>query len=155
MVFNTNYRFMQGTSIAECSKGSIMQYFRPSLSYIFPLRPLFLYILSGRLRQVLLYKVVTYFNRSLLSKYPQAMKSAALPEPLSTNTGMSCCIDCHIVFMVFTPPSTTNITTGTFTPAIGNCILDHRQPLFNLSLCIIGNFLKLMKLFADIFQYEL
>ena len=29
----TNYRLMQVKSIAECSKGSILQYFRPSLSY--------------------------------------------------------------------------------------------------------------------------
>ena len=33
LVSNTNYRFMQVKSIAECSKGSILQYFRPSLSY--------------------------------------------------------------------------------------------------------------------------
>ena len=33
MVFNTNYRLMQVKRIAECSKGSILQYFRPSLSY--------------------------------------------------------------------------------------------------------------------------
>ena len=42
---------MQTRSIAECSKGSILQYFRPSLSYHFPLRPLFCLFLSGRLRQ--------------------------------------------------------------------------------------------------------
>ena len=30
----TNYRLMQVKSIAECSKGSILQYFRPSLIYI-------------------------------------------------------------------------------------------------------------------------
>ena len=45
---------MQVKSIAECSKGSILQYFRPSLSYHLPLRPLFCLSLSGRLRQVLL-----------------------------------------------------------------------------------------------------
>ena len=36
-------------------KGRILQYFRPSLSYHFSLRPLFCLFLSGRLRQVLLY----------------------------------------------------------------------------------------------------
>ena len=36
-------------------QGSILQYFWPSLSYHFPLRPLFCLFLSGRLRQVLLY----------------------------------------------------------------------------------------------------
>ena len=40
MVFKTDYRFMQIKSIAECSKGSILQYFRPSLIYHLPLRPL-------------------------------------------------------------------------------------------------------------------
>ena len=30
--FKTNNRLMQVKSIAECSKGSILQYFRPSLS---------------------------------------------------------------------------------------------------------------------------
>ena len=46
---------MQVKSIAECFKGSILQYFRPSLSYHLPFRPLFCLFLSGRLRQVLLY----------------------------------------------------------------------------------------------------
>ena len=34
---------------------SILQYFRPSLSYHLSLRPLFCLFLSGRLRQVLLF----------------------------------------------------------------------------------------------------
>ena len=46
---------MQVKSIAECSNRSILQYFGPSLSYHFPLRPLFCLFLSGRLRPVLLY----------------------------------------------------------------------------------------------------
>ena len=33
LVFKTAYRLMQVKSIAECSNGSILQYFRPSLSY--------------------------------------------------------------------------------------------------------------------------
>ena len=37
MVFKTDYRLIQVKSIAECSKGSILQYFRPSLSYQFVL----------------------------------------------------------------------------------------------------------------------
>ena len=37
------------------SKGSILQYFRPALSYYLSLRPLFCLFLSGRLRQALLY----------------------------------------------------------------------------------------------------
>ena len=46
-------------SIAECSKGSILQYFRPSLGYHLSLRSLFCLCLSGRLTQVLLYFVIT------------------------------------------------------------------------------------------------
>ena len=41
LVYKTNYRLMQVKSIAECSKGSILQYFLPSLSYQLSLRPLF------------------------------------------------------------------------------------------------------------------
>ena len=44
-----------GESIAESSKGSILQYFRPSLSYHLSLRSLFVYFLSGCFTQVLLY----------------------------------------------------------------------------------------------------
>ena len=54
LVFNTDYRLMQVKSIAECSPWSILQYFRPSLGYHFPLRPLICPFLSGRLGQVLL-----------------------------------------------------------------------------------------------------
>ena len=52
LFFKTDYRLMRVESIAECSKGSILQYFRPSLSYHLSLRPLFCLFLSGRLRQV-------------------------------------------------------------------------------------------------------
>ena len=45
---------MQVKIIAECSKGSILQYFRPSLSYRLSLKSLFGLFLS-RLIQVLLY----------------------------------------------------------------------------------------------------
>ena len=55
LVFKTNYRLIQVKRIAECSKGTILQYFRPSLSYHLPLRSLLCLFLSGRLRQVLLY----------------------------------------------------------------------------------------------------
>ena len=46
---------MQVESIAECSKGSILQYFQPSLSYHLSLGPLFCLFLSDCLRQVFLY----------------------------------------------------------------------------------------------------
>ena len=47
LVFKTNYRLMQVTSIAKCSKGSILQYFRPSLSHHLSLRSLFCLFSSG------------------------------------------------------------------------------------------------------------
>ena len=50
---------MQVKSIAECSKGSILQYFRPSLSYHLSLRSLFCLFLSGCFTQVLLYIIYT------------------------------------------------------------------------------------------------
>ena len=55
LVFTTNYRLMKVKSIAECSKGSILQYFWLSLSYHLSLRYLFCLFLSGRFTQVLLY----------------------------------------------------------------------------------------------------
>ena len=55
LVFKTYYRLMQVKSFAECSKGSILQNFWPSLSYHLSLISLFCLFLSGRLRQVLLY----------------------------------------------------------------------------------------------------
>ena len=53
---------MQVKSIAECSKGSILQYIRPSLSYHVLLNSLFCLFLSGRLRQVLLYAQMSLIN---------------------------------------------------------------------------------------------
>ena len=50
---------MQVKSIAECSKGSILQYFGPSFSYQLSLRSLFCLFLSGRFTQVLLYAIST------------------------------------------------------------------------------------------------
>ena len=46
---------MQIKSIAECSNGGILQYFRPPLSYHLQLRSLFCLFLSGRFTHVLLY----------------------------------------------------------------------------------------------------
>ena len=56
LVFKTDYRLIWVGSIAECSKGSILQYFRPSLSYHLSFMSLLCLLLSSRLRQVLLYK---------------------------------------------------------------------------------------------------
>ena len=54
LVFKSNYRLMQAKSIAECSKGSILQYFRPSLSYQLLLISLFCLFWSVHFTQVLL-----------------------------------------------------------------------------------------------------
>ena len=59
LVFKADYRLMQVKSIAEYSKGSILQYFRPSLSYHLSFRALFCLFLSGCIRQILLYMFVT------------------------------------------------------------------------------------------------
>ena len=58
LIFKTDYHLLQVKSIAECSKMSILQYFRPSLSYHLSLRSLFCIFLSGRLRQV--FTVLSY-----------------------------------------------------------------------------------------------
>ena len=55
LVFKTDYRLMQVKSIAGCSKGSILQYFRPSIRCHLLFRSLFCLFLSGRFTQVLLY----------------------------------------------------------------------------------------------------
>ena len=52
---------MQVTSIAECSKGSILQYFWPSLSNNVPLILSFLF-LSSRFTQVLLYGIYPKYS---------------------------------------------------------------------------------------------
>ena len=64
LFFKTDYRLMQVKSIAECSKGSILQYFQPSLSYHLSFRSLFCLFMSDRLRQVL-----PYFENNAPTKY--------------------------------------------------------------------------------------
>ena len=63
-------------SIAECSKGSILQYFRPSLSYRLSLRSLFCLFLSGRFILVLLYsyELLLLLMLSLLIKFPPVLR---------------------------------------------------------------------------------
>ena len=48
MVFNTDYHLMQDKSIAEFSKGCILQYVIPTLSYQLSFSPLFCLFLSDR-----------------------------------------------------------------------------------------------------------
>ena len=86
LVFKTAYRLMQVKSIAECSMGSILQYFRPSLSYHLSLRSLIGLFLSGRLRQVLL-----YFNQPCL--FPFHFQTKYSPN---ANLYVTCSKDGHI-----------------------------------------------------------
>ena len=51
-VFKTNYRLMQVNSIAECSKGSILQYCRPAFEVTHSFKTFFCLFLSDRLRQI-------------------------------------------------------------------------------------------------------
>ena len=57
---------MQVKSIAECSKGSTLQCFLPSLSYQLSFRSLFCLFLSGHFTQVLLY--YNYCRYALITK---------------------------------------------------------------------------------------
>ena len=86
LVFNTNYRLMQVKSIAECSNGSILQYFRPSLSYHFPLRPLFCLFLSGCFRQVLLYDFACW---DILNDFFRRLQIKKIY--ISSRTGLTFC----------------------------------------------------------------
>ena len=52
----TNGSLMKVKSIAECSLWSILQYFWPALSNNRSWKPIFVFFLSGHLRQVLLYQ---------------------------------------------------------------------------------------------------
>ena len=82
LIIKTDCRLMQVKSIAECSKGSILQYFQPSLSYHLSLRPLFCLFLSDRLRPVLLYQkslgVLLYFSVRIFEKVGVRMKDENL-----------------------------------------------------------------------------
>ena len=60
----TDYCLMQVKSIAECSNGSILQYFRPSLSYHLSLRSVCCLFLSGPLSQVVLYSHFSFTQRT-------------------------------------------------------------------------------------------
>ena len=61
MVFKTKHGLRQVKSIVECSKGSFLQYFRPSLSYQLSFRPLFCLFLSGRCTQVYCTCICTFY----------------------------------------------------------------------------------------------
>ena len=60
----TDGSLMQVESILECSllSWSILQYFQPALSDNRSWKSIFWTFLSGRLRQILLYKMIQYHN---------------------------------------------------------------------------------------------
>ena len=63
-------RMLHFEGIAECSTWSILQYFRPSLSYRFLLRSLFCLFLSGRFTQVLLYLISRQWTKKAERNQP-------------------------------------------------------------------------------------
>ena len=58
----TNGSLIKVESIAECSNGSIQQYFLPALSKSLSWKPILVFFLSGRLRQVLLLSIKFSFQ---------------------------------------------------------------------------------------------
>ena len=77
-----------------CSKGSILQYFRPSLRYHLSLRYLFCLLLSGHLRQVLLYVITTslIINLSwapLPGRVAQSVRCLATDASLTADPGVA------------------------------------------------------------------
>ena len=80
--------------IAECSKGGILQYFRPALSYHLSLRSLFCLFLSDRLRQVLLFflAIMTTCHTTILHSFSVAnlvrLKSAFSAAKTNRNIEM-------------------------------------------------------------------
>ena len=59
-----NGSLMKVESIAECSKGSILQCFWPALSDIGYWKPILLFFMSDRLGQVLLYSQINFYIQS-------------------------------------------------------------------------------------------
>ena len=70
MVFKTDYRLMQVKSIAESSKGSILQHLRPVLSYSLSLRPLCCLFLSGRFYTGFTVDEILILKAEVLMIYP-------------------------------------------------------------------------------------
>ena len=64
--FQNQLSLNAGQKYCRMLQESILQYFRPSLRYNLPFRPLFCLFLSGRLRQVLLYQ---FLFSGLLANY--------------------------------------------------------------------------------------
>ena len=87
MVFKTNYRLMQIKSIAECSKGGILQYFRPALSYHLSLRSLFYRFLSFTVNKFLFFsedddhrKIVEITEEHILNYAMQGLRTLCMAK---------------------------------------------------------------------------
>ena len=79
---------MQVKSIAECSKGSILQYFRSSLSYQLLLRSLFCLFLSGPFTQALLYIKYGLFYRKcskIVVLNPDFVENTVDPDQMASD----------------------------------------------------------------------
>ena len=66
IVFQDNFCLIQFKSIAKCSKGSILQYFRSSLSYHLSLKASFCLFLSDRFTQVLFTVIMSNPDNTIL-----------------------------------------------------------------------------------------
>ena len=94
---------MQVKSIAECSKGSILQYFRLSLSYHSSLISLFCQFFRSRFTQVLLYMEKIKFSLEM-SKFhlPCSLRpsrherTSAIFQPCTRTTEQKCIISCTV-----------------------------------------------------------
>ena len=98
---------MQVKCIAECSKGSILQYFRPSISYHLSLRPLCCLFFSGCLRQfyctsscfeaspTMSILTLSVFSEStikpVLNGHSKGRQKIGLQDRLSLNAGQKYC----------------------------------------------------------------
>ena len=79
-----NGSLMQVKSIAECSLWRILQYFWPALSDNRSWKQIFVFFLSGRLRQVLLYKGVGVHFADFISFFlniPWKWNNLVSPRP--------------------------------------------------------------------------
>ena len=76
-----------GRKYCRMLQESILQYFRPSLSYHLSLRPLFCLFLSGHLRQILLYM----YNKACLKRPLKKNTKIGFQYPVSPNAGRKYC----------------------------------------------------------------
>ena len=97
IVFKTDYCLIQVKSIAECSKESILQYFRLSLSYQLSLRSLFCLLLIGHSTQVLLYRIKHVIARINICQVPREMLTYKAPPTICSRPQFQ-------ILLLFSPP---------------------------------------------------